>query len=123
MRYFTRKNRAVLSGQNLGLRISSTSRFPEPLTIPPTNQNCEPLYRFDLLMKWRGYLIVPVEYRGAFHCAIFNPFGQEMSSSVEPAASPEYIWAAGRWEVDRDIESAIAANPNLVQLLRQVGAI
>lgn len=89
----------------------------------PTNQSRDPLYRFDLMMRWRGYLIVPVESEAQFHCSIINPFGTEISHSVSPAASPEYLWAEGRRAIDLDIRLTIQDCPELIPSLQQAGAI
>lgn len=86
-------------------------------------ETLEPIYRFDLLMRWRGYAIVPVEYQGKFQAAIVSPFGIEISHHVSSANSPEYIWAEGRSAVDEDIRATIQDCPELIPALQQVGAV
>lgn len=85
-----------------------------------------PLYLWPFSLRYRGYLIVPIQGNESCQVVVFDPFGTELDgvTAKPPTKSFEQVWQVGKAFVDADAQRlAESHSPSLRQQLVQAGTI
>jgi len=92
----------------------------------------ETIHRWDCSLRYRGYLIVPVQAHAeegvvGTAVSVFDPFGEKVgfSPKVQTISRFEDLWEEGKGIVDRDVELcfSIEVSPELTAIWKRAGAI